>query len=49
MLQLERKNRNVDGRAYLDETHSLYTKLYENSALLNTKIKDTLTPIPAAK
>ncbi len=46
MLQLERKNRNVDGRAYLDETHSHYTKLYENSALLNTKIKDALTPIP---
>ncbi len=46
MLQLERKNRNVDGRAYLDEIYSNYMKLYENSALLNTKIKDSLTPIP---
>ncbi len=46
MLQLERRNRNVDGRAYLDEIYSHYMKLYENSALLNTKIRDTLTPIP---
>lgn len=49
MLQLDRSNRNVDGRAYLDEMCSMYMKLYENSQLHNKKVKDALTPLPVVQ
>ncbi len=46
MLNLQRENRNTDARAYLDEIHSAYLKLYENSQLTKARLKDNLQPIP---
>ncbi len=46
MLNLERKNRSIDGKTFLDEVYSNYNKLYERSNLLHVKISDNLTPIP---
>lgn len=44
-LQLNNENRNVDLRAYLDETFSTYQKLIENSCVIQKKIQDHLSPI----
>ena len=44
-LQLNNENRNVDLRAYLDETFSTYQKLIENSCVIRKKIQDHLSPI----
>tara|TARA_A100001035_G_scaffold179605_1_gene142812 strand:+ start:199 stop:471 length:273 start_codon:yes stop_codon:yes gene_type:complete len=44
-LQLNNDNRNVDLRAYLDESFSTYQKLIENSCVIRKKIQDHLAPI----
>ena len=44
-LQLNNDNRNVDLRAYLDESFSTYQKLVENSCVIRKKIQDHLAPI----
>ena len=44
-LALDRANRNVDGKTFLDESYNRYIKLYEQSNLLNKKIKDSLRPL----
>jgi hypothetical protein len=43
-LLLERKNRHVEGKVYLDKCYNQYVKLYENSCLLKKQLKDALTP-----
>jgi hypothetical protein len=44
MLSLERNTRMVNGKIYLDETYQTYCKLIENSNLVNTEIKNMITP-----
>jgi hypothetical protein len=45
ILTLDRKNRNIEGKTFLDETYGTYVKLIENSNVLLRKIKDELTPL----
>ena len=45
VLALERQNRIVDGKTFMDETYNRYIKLYEQSNLLNKKMKDSLRPL----
>ena len=45
VLALERNNRNVDGKTFMDEIYNRYIKLYEQSNLLNKRIKDSLRPL----
>jgi len=45
VLALERSNRNVDGKTFMDDIYNRYIKLYEQSNLLNKRIKDSLRPI----
>jgi hypothetical protein len=40
-----RDNRNINGKEFMDEHYNRYIKLYEQSNLLNKKIKDTLRPL----
>jgi len=42
---LDRENRNIDGRIYLNETYGKYVKLIEDSNIIIKKIKDQLTPL----
>jgi len=46
VIRLERKNRNGDGKTYLDERYNVYRKLIEGSSLLieNSNLSDFLTP-----
>jgi len=44
-LALDRSNRSVDGKTFLDESYNRYIKLYEQSNLLSKKIKDSLRPL----
>lgn len=44
-LLLEIANRNGDGIAYLEDKFNTYSKLIENSQLLDSKVVDMLTPI----
>jgi hypothetical protein len=44
-LLLERANRQVKGKVFLDKCFTEYCKLYENSGLLKKQIKDSLTPL----
>ena len=44
-LALDRKNRGMDGKTFLDNNYSTYCKLIENSNIINTTIVDNLTPI----
>jgi len=44
-LALDKNNRSVDGKTFLDESYNRYIKLYEQSNLLNKKIKDSLRPL----
>lgn len=44
-LLLERRNRHVEGKDYLDKCYNQYVKLYENSCLLKKTMKDALTPV----
>jgi len=46
-LLLDIKNRNGDGMAYLEDKFNMYSKLIENSYLLECKILDELTPLPS--
>jgi len=45
VLMLERSNRQVKGKVFLDKCFTEYCKLYENSGLLKKQIKDSLTPL----
>jgi len=45
VLSLEKINRIVDGKTFMDDTYNRYIKLYEQSNLLNKKIKDSLRPL----
>jgi hypothetical protein len=45
VLALERTNRIVDGKTFMDDIYNRYIKLYEQSNLLNKKIKDSLRPL----
>lgn len=45
-LLLDVENRNGDGMAYLEDKFNVYSKLIENSYLLECKIMDGLTPLP---
>ena len=45
ILLLERTNRQVKGKVFLDKCFTEYCKLYENSGLLKKQIKDSLTPL----
>jgi hypothetical protein len=44
-LALDRQNRSIDGKTFLDESYNRYIKLYEQSNLLSKKIKDSLRPL----
>ena len=44
-LALDRTNRSIDGKTFLDESYNRYIKLYEQSNLLSKKIKDSLRPL----
>jgi len=48
IISLLPENRNCDGKAYLEQTYSVYVKLIEKSNILNKKISDKLTPLPSA-
>lgn len=45
VLSLERSNRIIDGKTFMDDIYNRYIKLYEQSNLLNKKIKDSLRPL----
>jgi hypothetical protein len=45
ILNLDRANRNIDGGAFLDSCLSTYSKLFENSCVLQKKVLDKLTVI----
>ena len=45
ILLLERANRQIKGKVFLDKCFTEYCKLYENSGLLKKQIKDSLTPL----
>ena len=44
-LALDRNNRSIDGKTFLEDIYNRYIKLYEQSNLLNKKIKDSLRPL----
>lgn len=46
VIRLERKNRNGDGKTYLEERYNVFRKLIENSSLLieNSDLSDYLAP-----
>ena len=44
ILSLERHNRMVNGREFLNEKFALYEKLREQTEVLDKKINDELTP-----
>ena len=44
-LALDKSNRSIDGKTFLDDSYNRYIKLYEQSNLLNKKIKDSLRPL----
>jgi hypothetical protein len=46
-LSLERHHRILDGKSFLEEKFSIYEKLIESSGVINQKITDKLTPLPA--
>ena len=45
VLSLSIENRNMDIKAYLEETFSNYQKLIEKSCVISKKIVDKLTPV----
>ena len=48
VLSLSIENRNMDIKAYLEETFSKYQKLIEKSCVISKKIVDKLTPLQDA-
>ena len=44
-LALDRKNRGMDGKTFLDNNYSTYCKLIENSNVSTSEMADNLTPI----
>lgn len=47
VLSLSVEHRSINGKVYLEDIYSQYSKLIESSELMkNKKIKDTLAPIP---
>ena len=45
ILNLEKDNRGIDGTSFLDQSLSTYSKLFENSCVLQKKVLDKLTII----
>lgn len=45
-LSLERPNRNIEDKVFLDECYGRYIKLIEASIILKKKVDDQLTIIP---
>lgn len=45
-VSLDRHRRPNSGDKYLEEVYTEYTKLFENSALIRTKMKDKLSQLP---
>jgi hypothetical protein len=45
-VSLDRHRRPNSGEKYLEEVYTEYTKLFENSALIRTKMKDKLSQLP---
>ena len=46
-MSLSVEHRSINGKVYLEDIYSQYSKLIESSELMkNKKIKDTLAPIP---
>lgn len=45
-LSLERSHRGHPGKEYLEEVYTEYSKLFENSALIQTKMVDKLATVP---
>lgn len=45
-LTLDRSNRSVNGREFLDEKYSDYIKLIENAEVITSKLKDKLVLLP---
>lgn len=46
VLNLNKENRNVDAKVFLEECYSNYTKLLESSCVVNKKLNDKLLPLP---
>jgi hypothetical protein len=46
MLSLKLDNRQINGKAFLDDCYSRYIKLIETSGTLKSKIEDQLAPLP---
>jgi hypothetical protein len=44
ILSLERGTRMINGKVYLDETYQTYCKLIENSNIVNSEMKNMITP-----
>ena len=47
MLTLERKNRDVDGKAFLDECYKTYLSIYEKANIMRKKYDDALFHTPS--
>ena len=45
VLSLDRKNRSIDGKSFLEQTLSVYCKLIEQSNLSSKRISDKLQPL----
>jgi hypothetical protein len=46
MLTLERKNRDIDGKAFLDECYKTYLSIYEKANVMRKKYDDALFHTP---
>ena len=46
VLSLDKKNRPIPSKDYLEKTYNIYTKLIESSETLMKKIDDKLNPLP---
>jgi hypothetical protein len=46
-LSLNRNHRLLDGKSFLEEKFGIYEKLIEASGVINQKLNDKLTPLPA--
>lgn len=45
VLALDRENRSINGKDFMEEHYNRYIKLYEASNLLNKKMRDSLRPL----
>lgn len=49
ILNLDRENRGISGKMYLDDKYSVYLKLVETSNLIDKKISDSINKIDVKK